>query len=183
MSPAPLRSVAATGGKLVLSDDSETPDTQVALYDFGSYTLIWEHQILGGVGIGGRPHGVCFSGSDATLIVDADRWGLIPEPQKKVLKSFLRPKDPNDPFSDGRQAHVRNFLDCVRSRQAPVTNPEVGHHVSTVAHLGNLALRSGAKIVWDFENERVVNDAAADQLVSRPYRQPWTLPYGRRSKA
>jgi len=183
MEPIPLRSVAATGGKLVLTDDTETPDTQVALYDFGSYTLIWEHQVLGGVGIGGRPHGVCFSGSDATLIVDADRWELVPEPQKKALKPFLRPKDPNDRYSDGRQAHVRNFLDCVRSRQAPVTNPEAGHHVSTVAHLGNLALRSGAKIVWDFEKERVVNDAGADRLVARAYRPPWTLPYGRRSKA
>jgi len=141
-------------------------------------------------GIGNKPEGEPPAG------VDYDMW-LGPAPkrpfhpsrfhfnfrQKKALKPFLRPKDPNDRYSDGRQAHVRNFLDCVRSRQAPVTNPEAGHHVSTVAHLGNLALRSGAKIVWDFEKERVVNDAGADRLVARAYRPPWTLPYGRRSKA
>ena len=177
MGPEPPLSVTSTGGKYVLTDDTETPDTQLTVYEFPTYSLIWEHQVLGGVGIGARPHGLSFSGSEATLILDADGWEVIPEPKKKEIRAYKRLVDPNDPYRDGRRAHVRNFLDCVRSRQAPVENLEVGHFVSTVSHLGNLALRTGAKIVWDAKQERVTNDAKADALVLREYRKPWSLPY------
>ena len=54
---------------------------------------------------------------------------------------------------DPRPAHVRNFLDCVKSRQQPVLNLEIGHRVSTLAHLGNIAYRTGHKIVWDAARE------------------------------
>jgi hypothetical protein len=76
---------------------------------------------------------------------------------------------------------VRNFLDCVKSRQQPVLNLELGHHVSTVAHLGNIALRSGSKLVWDAAREKITNDARADQLVGVKYRKPWKLPYSKRA--
>ena len=174
MGPAPPRAVSSSGGKFVLDDNTETPDTQIAVYDFPTYTLIWEHQILGGVGLGGRPHGLSFSGADGTLILDTKGWEVIPE-AKKPLGVFKRTVSPDDPAFDGRPAHIRNFLDCVRSRQQPVENLEVGHFVSTVAHLGNLALRSGAKMVWDAQQERVVDNSKADALVRVAYRPPWSL--------
>jgi hypothetical protein len=65
----------------------------------------------------------------------------------------------------------------VKSRQQPVENLEVGQHISTVAHLGNIALRTGRKVVWDAAAERVVGDPEADKLVGVTYRAPWTLPY------
>jgi hypothetical protein len=46
-----------------------------------------------------------------------------------------------------------------------------------VAHLGNLALRTGRKIVWDHAKEQVVGDKEADRLVSVNYRAPWKLPH------
>jgi predicted dehydrogenase len=181
MGPESPKSVTSTGGKYVLTDDSETPDSQLTVYEFPTYSLIWEHQMLGGVGIGGRPHGLCFSGSEATLTLDAAGWEVVPEPKKKEIRPYRRPVDPNDPYRDGRRAHVGDFLECVRTRKPTVENFELGHFVSTVSHLGNLALRSGAKIVWDAAQERVVNDPKADALVSRSYRQPWMLPYMPRS--
>ncbi len=179
MGPAPPRTVTSTGGKMVVEDNTETPDTQVAVYEFPTYTLIWEHQMLGGVGIGGRPHGLCFSGSEGTLIVDAKGWEVIPEGKRKNLVAYARPVDPNDKQADGRPAHVRDFLDCMRSRRQPVENLEVGHFASSVAHLGNVALRSRSKIVWDAVNERCVGNPEADQFVYRPYREPWKLPYAK----
>jgi Oxidoreductase family, C-terminal alpha/beta domain len=82
---------------------------------------------------------------------------------------------------DPRPAHVRNFLDCVKSRQQPDLNLEVGHHVSTVAHLGNIAYRTGRKVVWDAASETIVDDPVSDKLVGVEYRQPWKLPYTRRA--
>lgn len=178
----PPRRVSSTGGKRIVDDNTETPDTQVTVYDFPAtpdrppYTLIFEHQLLGGVGVGGRPHGMLFSGSEATLIIDADGWEVIPEPKKKIVEASKVKAGP-----DARPAHVRNFLDCVRSRQPPVENLEVGHFVSTVAHLGNIALRTNRLITWDAERERVIGDRKADKLITCPYRAPWRLPGDRRA--
>ena len=61
-----------------------------------------------------------------------------PRRSKANLDNQRKPGSP-----DPRPAHVRNFLDCVKSRQQPVLNLDIGHHVSTVAHLGNLSYRTG----------------------------------------
>jgi hypothetical protein len=53
--------------------------------------------------------------------------------------------------------------------------------VSTLAHLGNIAFRTGHKIVWDANAEKVSGDAEADVLVGCDYRAPWKLPYARRA--
>jgi predicted dehydrogenase len=172
MGMEPPRSVSSSGGKFVLQDNSETPDTQVAMYDFPKYTLLWEHQVGCGVGMNNRPWGLWFSGSEGTLILDDSGWEVIPEPKKKGLEPITKSGSP-----DPRPAHVRNFLDCVKSRQAPVENLELGHFVSSVAHLGNISFRTGRKIVWDARQEQIVSDKGANQLVSVKYRKPWKLPY------
>jgi hypothetical protein len=74
-----------------------------------------------------------------------------------------------------RADHAKNFLECIKTRQAPVENLDLGHHVSTVSHLGNLALRSKNRIDWDAAAERVTNNEAANALVTRDYRAPWKL--------
>ena len=99
-------------------------------------------------------------------------WEVRPE-RKQANLDFKK----NPGSSDPRPAHVRNFLDCVKTRRAPVLNLDVAHRVSTTAHLGNIAYRTGHKVVWDSAKEIVVGDKAADKLVSAPYRKPWKLPY------
>ncbi len=173
MGPEWPKSVISSGGKYALQDNSETPDTQITVYDFPSYTLIWEHQVQCGLGPDRREHGVMFTGTEATLLVDTSGWEIIPEPQKQYAVPAVKRRARTDETM--RAAHARNFLDCVKSRQAPVENLDIGHHVSTVAHLGNLALRSRSRIEWDSAAERVTNNDAANAFVSRPYRAPWKL--------
>jgi hypothetical protein len=70
--------------------------------------------------------------------------------------------------------HVRNFLDCVKSRQRPVADVEDGHQVSVACHLANISLRlGGRKIRWDVEKEEIIGDREAAQHLERPYRKPW----------
>ena len=71
--------------------------------------------------------------------------------------------------------HVRNFLDCVKSRQRPVSDVEEGHRSTTAAHLGNISLHTGRKIRWDAEKELVINDPEANKLLTRVYRKPWEV--------
>jgi predicted dehydrogenase len=173
MGPEWPKSVVSSGGKYVLTDNSETPDTQITVYDFPSYTLIWEHQVQCGLGPDRREHGVAFTGTDATLIVDTSGWEIIAEPKKRTTVVEMKRRAIVD--ERVRAAHARNFLDCVRSRKPAVENLEVGHHVSAVAHLGNIALRSRSRIEWDAVTGSVRGNDAANALVTRQYRAPWKL--------
>ena len=125
-------------------------------------------------------HGVIVSSGSKYVLDDYSEipdsgWELAVEHRKGNLES-RKSKGSGDP----RPAHVRNFLDCVKSRNPPALNLELGHHVSTVAHLGNIAFRSGKKITWDATNEKVIGDHEADKLVGVKYRKPWKLPYAKR---
>ncbi|MCX7604132.1 MAG: Gfo/Idh/MocA family oxidoreductase [Bryobacteraceae bacterium] len=173
MGPEWPGSVVASGGKHVLQDNTETPDTQMAVYEFPSYTLIWEHAVQCGLGPDRREHGVVFTGTEATLIVDNNGWEVIAEPKKRERVVEMRRRAPAG--DNARVAHARNFLDCVKSRQQPVENLDVGHHVSAVAALGNIALRSKSRIEWDAQAGRVAGNEAASALLRREYRAPWKL--------
>jgi len=168
--------IVSNGGKYVLDDNTETPDSQVTVFDFPNFMLVWEHKAGLGVGLNGRPWGVSWSGTEGTIILNDAGWELIVEHRKANLEP-----EKHKSSGDARPAHVRNFLDCVKSRKQPVLNLELGHHVSTVAHLGNIAFRSGHKIAWDSVNERIVGDHNADKLVGAKYRKPWHLPYSKRA--
>jgi len=174
MGPAWPTSVISSGGKYALKDNSETPDTQFAIYEFPTYTLIWEHQVQCGLGPDRREHGVAFTGADATLIVDNNGWEVIAEPKKRS-QGLVEMKRRTTAGEKMRANHARNLLDCMKSRRQPVENLDLGHHVSTVAHLGNLALRSKARVQWDAEREQAVGNDAANALVARSYRAPWKL--------
>ena len=176
MGPEHPLSISSTGGIFVLDDNRETPDTQATLYAFPHYTLIWEHRVGSNNGLWNKDWGILFNGSEGTLLIHKDGWDVIPERKSTSLEAEKHPQG-----SDERFPHVQNFLDCLKSRQPPAENLTVAHQVSSVAHLGNIALRTGHKIVWDPIRERIVRDPEADALVGVTYRQAWKLPYARRA--
>ena len=71
--------------------------------------------------------------------------------------------------------HHGNFLDCVKSRELPTCDVEIGHRSATACHLGNIAIRLGRTIKWDAENEKFLGDDEAQAMISRPYREPWKI--------
>jgi hypothetical protein len=80
-----------------------------------------------------------------------------------------RPKGLND-------NHIRNWLECVRSRQRPTADVEIGHRSATVCHLGNIARWTGRRLRWDAAREIFGKDPEANQHLDRPRRKPWELP-------
>ncbi|UCD49907.1 MAG: Gfo/Idh/MocA family oxidoreductase [Phycisphaerales bacterium] len=67
----------------------------------------------------------------------------------------------------------RNFLDCVKSRQACYFPPEIGQRCFTIAHIGNIAMLLGRKLRWNPEKERFVDDDEANRMLARAARSPW----------
>lgn len=64
-----------------------------------------------------------------------------------------------------QSAHLRNFLDCVKSRQSPHADLMVGNAASTLCHLGNAAYRLGREIHFDAIRQQCENDEAAHQML------------------
>lgn len=71
--------------------------------------------------------------------------------------------------------HVRNFLDCIKSRKPTASNPEITQRNHSITHCVNICLRLGRKLHWNPETERFVNDEDANALLSRSMRAPWSL--------
>lgn len=71
--------------------------------------------------------------------------------------------------------HHRNFLDCVKSRQQPFADAEIGCRTATICHLNNIAMQLGRSIHWDPKSESIQNDAEATKLLLPNFRQPWSL--------
>jgi predicted dehydrogenase len=174
--PEDPKSISACGGKFIFEDDSETPDSLVTVYEYPSCQVIWEHRAGLNNGLNGRSWGIEWSGTEAAIILNDEGYQIITERKKANLDSASF-KGSGDP----RPAHVRNFLDCCKSREQPVLNLEKGHRVSALAHLGNIAYRTGRKIVWDSHAEKIAGDPEADALVGVEYRKPWSLPFMRRA--
>lgn len=170
------KTVTSSGGTYVQDDMRETPDSQLAVYEFPDYMLVWEHKSGMGVGLNSRPWGISWSGTEGTIFLNSDGYEIVPE--RRLAN--LEPKKVK-PSGSPHPQHVRNFLDCMKSRQQPVLNVETGHHVSSVAHLGNIAYRTGHKLTWDPVKERITNHRDADKLVGVKYRKPWKLPFSKRA--
>ncbi|HYG23490.1 MAG TPA: Gfo/Idh/MocA family oxidoreductase [Verrucomicrobiae bacterium] len=71
--------------------------------------------------------------------------------------------------------HQRDFLDCVKSRKPPITPVETAHHSAVPGHLGLISMLVGRKIRWNVKSEKIIDDAEATKLLTRPYRAPWKL--------
>jgi predicted dehydrogenase len=175
------RSAASVGGKFAYPQDAmETPDTQQVIWAHPGFTMIWEHALGIGRGPEAREHGVAFHGADGLLVVDRAGWEVYSETNRlgrpmREFKSIAVPRQPASARDDYHLAHVQNFIDCVRSRQRPRSDVEIGHNSMIACHLANIAQRLGRQVNWDVENERVLEDAEAQKFVMREYRAPWKL--------
>jgi len=165
---API-SVCATGGKFAINDNRDTPDTMEVIYEFPGFIHTYSLRKGNEAPLDGKHgYGMQFHGTKGTLFVDREGWELIPEPESATEARKGGGSVQNEP-------HVRNFLDCVKSRKRPICDLEVGYRTTVTCILGNISYLTGRKLYWDAEAERITNDPAADRYLTRPYRAPWRL--------
>ena len=117
----------------------------------------------------GQQHGVKFEGADGWIFVSR---GKIEASDPELLTTPLPASATRLYVSDN---HMRNFFDCVRSREQPICDAEIGHRSVSVCHLGVIALRLGRKLQLGPGKEQFVGDADANNWLAREMRKPWTL--------
>jgi predicted dehydrogenase len=169
-------SATASGGKYVIKDLTETPDTFNAIWEYPGWTLEYTMRHTNRHCPEGNDYGILLYGTYAAIYVDRSGYEIYPEGNRIQAGKVGRPRDNSFMPASLSELHIRNFLDCVRSRQRPKADVEIGHRATTAAHLANISLRVGRRIQWDAEREQIVGDGEASKWLTREYRRPYVLP-------
>ncbi|MFN7828188.1 MAG: Gfo/Idh/MocA family protein [Acidobacteriota bacterium] len=167
------RAVTSFGGRYELKDGGQTPDVQEIIYQFDDCLVTWSGREVNRL----RDEYLVFHGTKGSLSIMRDGYAIIPEIWRGLKNRNTVPEmDPQDEKGEARQMedlHIRNFLDCVKSRQAPNADIEEGHLTATMCHLGNIATRLGRTLQWDATREQFIGDREANNLLTYRYRKPW----------
>lgn len=157
----------------------ETPDSTVMKYTYANGVVMNCRQTPG---IKGNKQGTEFICEKGSIFV----WrGGIVASSADVLKLKEVPKPlvhegnivtlPKEEKRYANFAHIKNFIDCVKSRETPSADISIGHRSATVCHLGNIAVRSGKKITWNPETETIEGDPEAGKWLTKEYRKPYII--------
>ncbi len=165
--------VSGMGRKVFFHDDQKTPDTMSVAYDFGEKVLLFEMRIWNPYGLEELDNGVALYGTSGMVRIGAfaRRWGykVFDAKGKVVMEDIPEQAD---------EFHHRNFIDCVKSRQAPNAEIEIGHTSTVLCHLGNVVARTGRNLKFEPATQSIMGDTEATHLLGREYRRHWSVPKG-----
>ena len=184
---APLR-VSSAGGIYMYPDCTpNTPDTQIATFDFGDLQVVWTHRLWGECPDPKYPWGFTIYGDKGTLKGSVMSYDFIPLGQGTAIHkdvTYEREQYPEDVTEKDIEIHVapavryhmKDLLAAITSRSKPVADIEQGYISTTACILANMSLKLGRSLTWDNATGRIVGDEEANRLLQRPYRTPWVHP-------
>jgi predicted dehydrogenase len=186
--------VTAMGGKYVVQDDREVPDTAEVLWEYPGPTLMVFNQYNANSAAANPPGTEMeLRGTRGTMYIDLNGWSVVPQKTTEVhvpartpvdrqtergynpsKKASMEPREVKGRVNN--QAHARNFLDCVKARNRNTNCDTLTGHLSTSGPLiGNIALRTKSYLEWDSKKERFTNNEAANKWLHYEYRAPYKL--------
>jgi predicted dehydrogenase len=172
-------SISAHGGRFAVDDDRTIPDTMQVTFEMPSGALIIFGQYEANGGPAMIDGEVELRGTLGNLYCGAEgaAYKIVPSRGGQFQDS-----DPNiEPLAakkidgDLTVQHIRNFCDCVKSRQRTNCDMETGHRSTTFALLANIALATKSRLDWDPKAERFIDNKQANKMLHYKYRKPWKL--------
>ena len=175
--------VVSTGGKYIHNDDQETPNTQIATFDYGDAEIVFEVRglVTGSEGgltnrIDSPPIGNLFYGSDGWMALGGNSFQVYKgEKGEKVMDE----QGEKAADGDGSNApHFRNFLQAMRSRNPKdlTADVEVGVTSAVLVHVANISYRLRRELTFDPKTLTFPGEAEANQMLTRQYRAPYIVP-------
>jgi len=174
--------VFCPGGKLVVDDLADTPDTVEASWQFPGFVMHFTYRGFNNFRtVQSRPynHGICFHGNRATMVLDRSGYEIWED--RKPDESVEREDNPRH-WGDGKPGNEvdgpwqRRFVDCVKGEAKVPVTLEASHRATVCCHLANIAYLVGRAVPWDPATESIPGDAEASALLSRPRRKGYELP-------
>jgi len=180
--------VSSSGGILVdKASKANTTDTQEATSDFPAIKVVWTHRSWGDPPDPKYPWGATIYGDKGTLkasvfgydFTPAEGGTAIHEDVRYELEQFPEDKTEKDlerHVAPAIRAHMKNFLECIETRQRPVSDIEQGYMSTSACILANISQKLGRSLAWDHARGVVIGDDEANRLLRREYRAPWQRP-------
>jgi predicted dehydrogenase len=169
--------VVSTGGKYVYQDDQETPNTQIATFEYGDARITFDVRGLltpgeGDVRRGNHFVGNIFFGSEGFLTLDSFGFRVYKGDKRELAMTEKSGRDESDSL------HMKNFLDACRSRNYRDLTADIEVGVTSVAlvHFANISYRTGRRLAIDPAAWRIRNDSEAERMLTRNYRSPYVVP-------
>lgn len=170
-------SIVALGGRYAVNDDRDIPDTLEAVFEIpkGGLAIFGQYEASSVPALAKGE--VEIRGTDGAIYVNERSYEIVTELGGQFQPRKARGKAQVVKAEDGDLTvqHARNFLDCVKSRELPNADVEIGHRSTTFSLLANLALAMKARLEWDAERELITNLPKANELLHYEYRKPWKL--------
>jgi predicted dehydrogenase len=175
-------SIACPGGKLVVDDLADTPDTIEASWVFPEFVMHYTYRGFNNFRtVQSRPynHGICFHGNQATMVLDRSGYEIWED--RAMDKSSEREDNPRY-WGDGKPGNEvdgpwqRSFVDCVKQGTPSPLTLEESHRATVCCHLANIAYLTGRQLTWDGTTGTISDNRAAGQFLSRPRRSGYELP-------
>ena len=167
---------SCAGGRRIIRDDGDAPDTQEATWQYPNLTMTWMMNCANsfafdfGRGKSARRLGIYFHAVNGTLFTDYSKHEIVPEGE--YLKDSTPPPE-SIPPSPG---HEREWLDSIKSRKEPSCGVNYHYKVSLALTLASLAYKLGRSVRFDPKTEKIVGDKQATKLARPVYRRPWKFP-------
>jgi len=180
--------ISSSGGIYVQKDSiATTPDTQNATFEHDGLNVVWTHRSWGHPADPDYPWGATIYGEKGTLKLSVHKYEFIPRGGGEPMSGealYEYDKYPEDETEKDLERHVasalrghwKDFLHAIETNSKPVSDIEEGYISSASCILANLAMKTGRTLEWDAEKGRVVGDDEANDLLQRPYREPWVHP-------
>jgi len=172
-------SLSAHGGRFAVDDDRTIPDTMEAVFEFasGRLAVFGQYEASGNPAL--RSGEIELRGTLGTVYVSGGSFQIIPERggqfQSREPRMEPMQKQAKGANRDLTTLHARNFLDCVKSREKPNAEVEIGHRSTTFSLLANIALAARSRLDWNAESETITRPKEANRLLHYEYRKPWVL--------
>jgi predicted dehydrogenase len=167
--------VTARGGRMKLHGHaSDYPDNMNCTYEFADgRLLVYENYPFTAYGIHGFDNGNVFYGTEGYMVFS----------RRGAFSAFLGPKGKPGPTEGkeirgqrGYAEHMREFLSSIRTRKQTKANAQTAHYSCAIVHLGNIAFETKGRLDFDPKTETFVDCDAANELMTKNYRQPYRLP-------
>ena len=166
----PVR-VTSHGSSIDLEGEREFPDNMTVAYHYeGGKVLLYEDRGWTPYGLHGFDSGNAFYGTDGYMIFS----------RRGYFQVYFGKKEEKGPgMSDGPRGHpehMDNFVDCVKSRKQTNAPALTAHLSCGLVHLGEIGYRVAEVLHFDPRAEQFRNNAKANALLTKDYREPWTVP-------
>jgi predicted dehydrogenase len=179
--------VSAMGGKYAVDDDRTIPDTFQVTYEFASGSIATVKVLEASSG-SFVPYGfIEMRGTKGTLYTNENDYKIAPaspgqfQSWDKLMEAeeySIETKDKllaDNSYLNSTANLIRNFLDCIKSRETPLSTLEIGHRSTSLAHMATISMLTKQRLEWDPAKERFTNSEEANKLLSYEYRKPYKL--------